>query len=78
MQKEQLDKKMHFGLHFLDMQGSNFANLGINFKPKNIVKQTNPTWPNFLHWVTKSELDLNLRDCKINAKDMELFAHAIG
>jgi len=78
MQKEQLDKKMHFNLQFLDFQGSNFNNIGVNFRPKNIVKQTNPTWPNFLHWVTKSKLDLNLRECKINAKDMEIFAHAIG
>ena len=31
-----------------------------------------------LHWVTKSKLDLNLRDCKITQKDMELFAYAIG
>lgn len=78
MQKEQLDKKLTFGLKFLDMQGGNFGNFGINFRPKNIVKQTNPTWPNFLHWVTKTKIDLNLRDCKINSKDMELFAHAIG
>jgi hypothetical protein len=63
MQKEQLDRKMHFKLKFIDFQKSNFANWGLNFKPKVIVKQTTPLWPNFLNWVTQSGLDLNLRDC---------------
>lgn len=78
MQKEQLDRKMHFKMKFIDFQNSNLANWGLNFKPKVIVKQTNPAWPNFLNWVSQSGLDLNLRDCKLNNKDMELFAYAIG
>lgn len=69
---------MQFKLKFIDFQKSNFANWGLNFKPKVIVKQTTPQWPNFLNWVTQSGLDLNLRDCQLNAKDMELFAFAIG
>lgn len=52
MQKEQLDKKMHYALKYISMRTSELANLGHNFKPKNIIKQTNPVWPNFLHWVT--------------------------
>ena len=38
MQKEQLDKNLQFKLEFLDFQSGNFANIGINFKPKNIIK----------------------------------------
>jgi len=78
MSKEQLDRNFHFKLAYLNFQGGNFASIGINFKPKTIVKQTNPVWPNFIHWVTKSKLDLNMRDCKLNHKDMELFSFAIG
>lgn len=78
MQKEALDKNMHFKLKFLDTKGSAFTNIGHSFKPKTIVKQTNPVWPNFIHWVTKSKMDLNLRECKLVKNDMELFAHAIG
>jgi len=52
--------------------------MGINFKPKNIIKQTTPAWPNFLKWVTQNVLNLNMRECLLTAKDMELFAYAIG
>ena len=51
MQKHQLDKKMYFKLKFLDFKNSNMTNIGVNFKPKVIQKQTEPVWPTFFTWV---------------------------
>lgn len=78
MQKEQLDKKMHFKLKYFDMRGSHLVNLGNTFKPKNIEKQTNPSWPKFLSFVAQNKFSLNLNNCKLTKSSMELFAYAIG
>ena len=42
---------MYFKLKFLDFKNSNMTNIGVNFKPKVIQKQTEPVWPTFFTWV---------------------------
>ena len=50
MEKEQLVKKFHFALEYLSCEGKNQAlKLTHTFKPKDILRQTKPIWPQLLH-----------------------------
>jgi len=76
MEKDQLVKKMHFGLEYLDLQSCKLTNFG--FHPKVILKQKTPVWPNFLKFVTQHDIDFNFRRCGLVQKDMEIFQYALG
>ena len=80
MVKEQLVRKLHFGLKYLYLGGryTKLTQLGANFRPKWIQAQLVPDWPDFLTLMSSSSLVLDFGDVKFGHKDMELMAFAVG
>ena len=80
MVKEQLVRKLHFGLKYLYLGGahSKLTSYGANFRPKVILAQVVPEWPDFLTFMSTSNLVLDFGDAKFCHKDMELMAYAVG
>lgn len=79
MEKEQLIKKFHFSLEFVNLSHIvHSANLTSNFKPKELKKFSKPIWPAFLHMAQHSPFGINMKKFFGNYKDMELVAYAIG
>ena len=78
MKEEQLAKKLHSKLTFLNIRNSNVGHCGHNFKE--IEKQSEPKpWPTILSFMTQSTLDLNMKKCGLTSKaDMETFAYILG
>lgn len=52
MSKEELVKKMHFGLEFLSVGGTRANLANTPFRPKTIAMQPKPEWPDFIHAMT--------------------------
>jgi hypothetical protein len=79
MEKDQLVKKWHFGLHNLDMEGCNFANISPIFKYKNFVKLPNPTWPKLIRFMKNTDIThLNLSNSDLFLNSFEILTVAIG
>lgn len=78
MSKDELVKRLHFALEFLSVGGTRANLSGFPFRPKTILLQPRPEWPDFIRLASMSEFILDAATCKYNAKDMELIAHAIG
>jgi hypothetical protein len=80
MVKEQLVKKLHFGLKYMFIGGqySKLTTLGHSFKPKYILAQLMPEWPDIFTFMSSSSLVLDLGDAKFGHKDIELVAYTIG
>ena len=76
MVKEELERKLHCGLKFLNLRACNIGGMPFNFKE--ILKQKEPQWPLVLEWVTKNQLDLNLKRGNLQRADMETLSYMIG
>lgn len=76
MTKEQLEKKFHSKLAYLNMGVSILS--GNAFKFKELSKYQKPSWPSVLEAFTTQALQtVNLSVCNLNSKDMELFAYGL-
>lgn len=76
MEKEDLVKKMHFKLKYLNIRQSNIAGIAANYK--HIMKQQKPEWPKLLKVMTMSPITLNFRKCQLRPKDMETIAYMLA
>ena len=76
MEKEDLKKHFHCNLKFLNMRQNNISGMPFNYK--NILKQSEPTWPTILELAAKNELDLNLKRSNLQKGDMETISYMIG
>lgn len=72
MSKGQLDKSFLCNLKYFNME---FSSIHSNcFKLKNFQKQTKPDWPRLLTFISKNQIDMNLKKCNLLPKDFELFS----
>lgn len=79
MTHEQLNKKLHWGLQFLDLGGSSFGTS--NFKVKKYEIQSEPNWPRFIKTLGEIDLpvlDLRKSDIKASLSNIEILTCAIG
>lgn len=60
MKQDQLVKHFHCKLDFIDFGHSDWSNVGATFRPKQILQQKEPVWPDLLHFLTHTPLELNL------------------
>lgn len=76
MKQDQLTKKLHCGLEHLS---ADFGDLVQNVNFKELDKQKAALWPHILHVLGKTKLaNLQLSNCKIGPKTLEVYTRAIG
>jgi len=77
MTKEQLEKKLQFGLEKLDMRNCHLNYTGS--KLKDIQKMKDPQWPKLIEIFAKSGLKtLDFGNCQIRQKGIDLIVWSIG
>jgi hypothetical protein len=77
MTKEQLEKKLEFGLEYINIGQSVLA--GNGFKHKEIAKRKDPQWPIFMDLFAQNSLQVvNLSVCNMSKQDMELLADSLN
>lgn len=76
MEKDDLERKMHFNLKFFNVRASKLNGICANYKQ--ILKQARPDWPKMLELVTKSPMILNFKKVGLRAKDVETIAYMLA
>lgn len=73
------NRVQHIKLEYLRVAGSRSNLSGWSFRPKQILAMSKPEWPRFLHFAAAvKNFVLDLDQAKLNHKDMELIAYALG
>ena len=76
MVKGQLERKMHFNLKLLDITKCKISDFSHNYKK--IKKMTDPEWPKLLELGSKTQLILNMAQCRLEDNDIETIAFMLG